>query len=180
MKNPFAQLNTLLKTEKEPERRLIRHPREREIIEIALNNLKDSPKAQELVAYMEYRGIKAGVLRGRIGREYAPNKEKFFISVADDVDIHDPKITIDFVGALARSVQEYNPHLCTIDPARGETLYVHREEQKFHDMLTWQTAFVYELGKMVNKDEFIDSFTIMGYSSLIDAYEKDLKISQAD
>jgi hypothetical protein len=46
--------------------------------------------------------------------------------------------------------------------------------QKLEDKLFWETVIVYELGKIANKNEFIDSFTLMGYYNLIDGYEKDL------
>jgi hypothetical protein len=52
---------------------------------------------------------------------------------------------------------------------------VHREGQKFEDKLYWQTGVVYELGVLGDKTEFIDSFALMGYGALIDAYQQDLK-----
>ena len=174
MKNPFESLNTLLKSEKHPEKRMIRHSKEREIIDIALGNLSQSELGQELVDFIKDYDIKISVLRGRDNRDYTPSKDAVFISVADDTDIDDPEITIHLAGAIRETYHEYDPKLRRIDPSNGESIYVQREQHKFEDKLLWETAVVYELGKLANKSEFIDSFAAMGYYSLIDAYEKDL------
>jgi len=159
----FDRLNNLIKREKPPEKRLLRHAREREIIDIALSHMSQSPMAQELIDFMNEKDIQITVLRGRENRDYAPSNKMVYISVVDDLDIHDPEITIHMIGAIRESIQEYDPHLRRITPNQGESLYVHREGQKFEDKMLWQTGIVYELGKMANKDEFIDSFTLMGY-----------------
>jgi hypothetical protein len=174
MKNPFESLNKALKADKKPEKRMIRHPKEREIIDIALNNLSQSEMGAELVKFVKDYDIKISVLRGKDNRDYSPSKDAVFISVGEDVDIEDPEITIHLAGAIRETYHEYDQKLRRLDPSNGESIYVHREQQKFEDKLLWETAVVYELGKIANKTEFIDSFTVMGYYSLIDAYEKDL------
>lgn len=180
MKNPFANLNELFKTEKPPERRLVRHPQEKEIIEIALNNLSESALGKELVDFVKENNIKISVLRGRNTRDFAPTTEVTYISVADDIDINDPEITINMVASIRGAEQEADQRLRSIPYERGESLYVQREEQKLSDILQYQAKIVYELGILANKTEFIDSFTLMGYYSLIEAYENDLKISEAN
>ena len=174
MKNPFESLNLLLKSEKPPERRMIRHSKEREIIDIALNNLSQSEMGQELVDFVNNYNVKISVLRGVDNRDYAPTKDSVFISVSESAEIDDPAHTINLAGALREASHEYDPHLKRVSIANGESIHYHREYKKFEDKLYWETGIVYELGKLSNKTEFIDSFTIMGYYSLIDAYEKDL------
>ena len=88
--------------------------------------------------------------------------------------VNDPSITLWLAGALRESSQEYDPHLKRVSLQNGETIYFHREQKKLEDKLFWQTGVAYELGKLANKPEFIDSFIVMGYYSLIEAYEKDL------
>jgi hypothetical protein len=173
MKNPFESLNTLLKKETKPEKRMIRHSREREIIDIALNRLSQSEMGQELVDFVRDYDIKISVLRGAQNRDYAPSKEAVFIAVSESMDIADPEITIHLAGAIRECSHEYDPMLQKIPFERGETIYFQREEQKLADKLQWQGIIVYQLGKLAGKTEFLDSFTIMGYSSIIDAYEKD-------
>ncbi len=174
MKNPFDSLNAILKSDKKPEKRMIRHSREREIIDICLNRLSQSEMGQELVDFVREYDIKISVLRGAQNRDYAPSKEAVFISVSESMDINEPEITIHMAGAIRECSHEYDPMLCRVSVDRGESIYIHREEQKFDDKMYWKTGIVYELGKIAGKTEFIDSFTLMGYSNLIDIYENDL------
>jgi len=174
MKNPFESLNNLIKIEKPPEKRMIRHSKEREIIDTALANLSESALGQELVQFITENNIKITVLRGRDNRDYTPSKDSVFISVAEDMDADDPEITIHLVAAIRESMQEHDPMLRTPSLDQGEAIYVHRMGQKDDDKLIWQTKVTYELGKLAKKSEFIDSFTLMGYHSLIDVYEKEL------
>jgi len=174
VKNPFESLNKLLKSEKPPERRLLRHPQEREIIDIAFNNLSLSEMGAELVTFVKEYDIKITVLRGRDNRDFAPSDKAVFISVADDMEVDDPEITIHLAGAIRETSHEYDPMLKRVRFENGESIHYHREYQKYEDKLFWETGIVYELGKIANKTEFIDSFTLMGYYNLIEAYEKDL------
>jgi len=174
MKNPFASMNSALKKEVKPEKRMIRHSKEREIIDITLNNLAQSEMGKELVDFVKDYDIKISVLRGTQNRDYAPSKEAVFITVSENMDIADPEITIHMAGAIRECSHEYDPMLRRVDPSNGESIYVHREEQKFDDKMYWMTGIVYELGKIAGKTEFIDSFTLMGYYNLIDVYEKEL------
>ena len=174
MINPFESLNKLLNSDKSPERRMIRHSKEGEIIEIALNNLSQCEMGQELVDFVNNYNVKISVLRGVENRDYSPTKDSVFISVSENTDVNDPTITIHLAGALREASHEYDPKLKRVSIDNGESIHYHREYQKFEDKLYWETGIVYELGKLSNKTEFIDSFTIMGYHSLIDAYEKDL------
>lgn len=174
MKNLFESLNAVLKKETKPEKRMIRHAREREIIDIAMNNLSQSEMGMELVTFVKDYDIKLSVLRASHNRDYAPTKESVFITVSDDMDIDDPEITIHLAGAIRECSHEYDPMLRRLDPSNSESLYVHREEQKFDDKMYWMTGITYELGKIAGKNEFIDSFALMGYYNLLDVYEKDL------
>ena len=174
MKNPFDSLNNLLSKETKPEKRMIRHSKEREIIDIALNRLSQSEMGQELVDFVRNYDIKISVLRGADNRDYAPSKEAVFISVSESMDIDDPEITIHMAGAIRECSHEYDPMLCRVSVDRGESIHYQREAQKFEDKLFWEAGIVYELGKIAGKTEFIDSFTLMGYYNLIEAYEKDL------
>lgn len=174
MKNPFASLNALFITEKPPERRFIRHPQEREIIENALNNLSMSDKGQELIDFVNSNDLKITVLRGQHNREFTPNKTNAYLTISESTHINDPSITIHMIGAIREAMHEYDPQLKTPSLSQGESIYVHRMGQKDDDKLIWQTMIVYELGKIANKSDFLDTFMLMGYYDLIDAYEKDL------
>ena len=170
----FDKLGKLLKQEKTPERRLVRHPQEKEIIDIAQGNLRQSELGQELLDFLKEKDIQISVLRGRVTRDFAPGDKAVYITVADNTPIEDPDITIYLVGAIREAAQEYDQMLKKIPFERGESLFIQREEAKLQDKLIWQTNIVYELGKLANKTEFIDSFAAMGYYNLIEAYEKDL------
>lgn len=174
MKNPFASLNALFITEKPPERRFIRHPQEREIIENALNNLSMSDKGQELIDFVNSNDLKITVLRGQHNREFTPNKTNAYLTISESTHINDPSITIHMIGAIREAMHEHDPMLKKVSYDQGESIYVQREERKLSDKLQYQTIIVYELGKIANKSEFIDSFLLMGYYDLIVAYEKDL------
>ena len=130
---------------------------------------------RKLLKFINDNEIKITVLRGRFNRDYSPSEETVFISVSNDIDITDPAITIHLAGSIRETAQERDQMLRRVGIDRGESIYVHREGQKFEDKLFWQTGIVYELGKVAGKTEFIDSFTLMGYSSLVDAYEHDLQ-----
>jgi hypothetical protein len=174
MQNPFEAIKKAVTRETKPEKRLIRHAREREIIDIALGNLALSEAGQELVDFARENEIQMTVLRGREARDYTSNAKNAYIVAPDSIDIDDPDLTIHLTGAIREAIQEYDPSLRRMGLEKGEQLYTHREGQKFEDKLFWQTIIVYELGKLANKSEFIDSFATMGYYNLIDGYEKDL------
>lgn len=178
IKNPFQSLNTLFTTEKPLEKRRLRHTFESEIINIALDNLSQSPMGIELIEFINEKEINIAILRGRTNRAYSITEKFVHISVADNAYIDDPEITIHLAGAMREAAQEYDTMLRRVGVDHGESIYVHREGQKFEDKLFWQTGIVYELGILANREEFIDSFTLMGYRSLIDAYQDDLEQSK--
>ncbi len=180
MKNPFESLNAALKIKKPHENRRLRHPNETEIINIALNNMAQSEIGTELSRFIEDSNINISILRGRESRDYAPSDQTVFLSVNEDLDIRDPIITIHLAGAIRETAQEHDKMLRRVGVDHGESIYVHREAQKFEDKLYWQTGLVYELGRVAGRTEFIDSFTLMGYSSLVDAYENDLLKKQGN
>lgn len=175
MKNPFESLNTLLKNDKPVEKRMIRHSKEREIIDIALNRLTQSEVGKILADFVSDYDVKITVLRGTDNRDYVPTKDSVFIAASESSEVNDPAHTIHLAGALREASQEYEPQLKRVSVDNGESIYYHREQKRFEDKIIWQTAVVYELGKIANKSEFIDTFTLMGYSYLIDAYEKDFE-----
>ena len=175
MKNPFESLNTLFKSDKPIEKRRLRHTYEREIIDIALDNLSQSQMGIELIEFLNDKAISIAILRGRTNRAYSITDKLVHISVTEDANIDDPEITIYLAGAIREAAQEYDTMLRRVGVDHGESIYVHREGQKFEDKLFWQTGIVYELGIIANRPEFIDSFTLMGYGSLIDAYDNDLQ-----
>lgn len=177
MKNPFEALKKAVGKETKAEKRLIRHAREREILDIALGNMSQSEAGQELLDFARENDINFAVLRGRDARDYTSNAKNAYIVAPDSIDSDDPDLTIHLVGAIRESIQEYDPNLRRIALEKGEDLYVHREGQKFEDKLFWQTIIVYELGKIASRTEFIDSFATMGYYSLIEGYEKDLTLN---
>lgn len=174
MESLFASLKKAVKSDKQPEKRLIRHSREREIIDYALGMLSLSEKGQQLLDFVNEKQIKISVLRGRQSRDYTPQENSVYVSVSEDMPITDPDITIHMAGALRAAMQEFDPNLRKPDIDKGESFFVHRMGEKSDDKLIWQAIIVYELGNFANKPEFIDSFATMGYYSLIQAYEKDL------
>ena len=174
MKNPFDSLNTILKAKKPLENRRLRHSQEHEIIRIALDNLSQSEMGVELLTFLNDFDIKLAVLRGRHTRNHSTSDKFVFISVSEAADISDPEITIRIAGAIRETAQEHDKMLRRVGVDHGESIYVHREGQKFEDKLYWQTGIVYELGRLGERAEFIDSFALMGYASLVDAYEHDL------
>ena len=174
MKNPFESLKNAINKEKPAEKRMIRHPQESEIIEIALNNMSLSEAGQELVDFANENDIKITILRGRDTRDYTSNAKNAYVVVSGNTEIDDPDITIHLTGSLREAIQEYEPSLRRIGIEKGENLWMYRDQQKFEDKLYWQMVIVYELGKFANRTEFIDSFATMGYYNLIEAYEKDL------
>jgi len=175
MNKLFESLNGILKSDKPLENRRLRHPQETEIIDIAKANLSQSEMGTELLNFINDNNIKISVLRGRYNRTHTMSDNVAFISAYEDVDVRSPDLTINLVAAIREVAQEHDTMLRRVGVDSGESLYVHREGQKFEDKLYWQTGVVYELGRVANKLEFIDSFTLMGYGSLIDAYEQDLK-----
>lgn len=174
VKNPFTALKKAVTSDKPVEKRIIRHSREREIIDHCLGMLSLSEAGQELIDFAAENDIKYTVLRGRTARDYAPNARNAYIVIPDIMDTDSADVVIHFTGALREAIQEFEPSLRRIGVEQGEQTYVHREGQKLEDKLFWQTIIVYELGIMANKSEFIDSFASMGYYNLIDGYEKDL------
>lgn len=170
----FAKLNGFIKKEQSPEKRMIRHAQEREIINIALANLSHCDTGRALLNFIDEHHLDITVLRGRRNRDYTSSKNAIFISVGATMDIHDAEISIHMAGAIRETMQEYNQQLRRLNADHSETSYVLREEQKHEDKLFWQTAVVYELGKLNDQSEFIDAFILMGYGALVDAYERDL------
>ena len=177
IKNPFEALKKAVSNTKPAEKRLIRHAQEREIIDYALNNLAQSEAGQELVDFANENEIKITILRGGPTRDYTSNAKNAYLVASDSVEFDDPDLTIHLTGALREAIQEYDPALRRMGLEKGESMYTHREGQKFEDKLFWQTIIVYELGKLANKSEFIDSFGSMGYYDLIEGYEKDLTLN---
>lgn len=175
MKNPFESLNAAIKKTRLHENRRLRHTHETEIIETAMANLSQSEMGAALVEFIYANNLTVSILRGRYSRDYAPSDDTIFLSVSSDAAIDDPAITIHMAGAIRETAQEHDNHLRRVGVDHGESIYVHREGQKFEDKLFWQTGIVYELGVLGGRTEFIDSFTLMGYSSLIDAYAHDLE-----
>ena len=49
MKNPFESLNSALKSVRTMDNRRLRHPKETEIIQIALNNLSQSEMGSKII-----------------------------------------------------------------------------------------------------------------------------------
>lgn len=177
LKNPFESLKSAIAKDKPAEKRLVRHPQEREIIEIALSNMEQSEAGKELVDFARENDIKISVLRGRTARDYTSDAKNAYIIAPDGIDVDDPDLTIHLTGAIREAIQEYEPSLRRIGLEKGEQFYTLRETQKFEDKLFWQTIITYELGKMASRSEFIDSFATMGYYSLIEGYEKDLTLN---
>jgi hypothetical protein len=172
--NLFSKLNGFLKKEKPPEKRMIRHPQEREIINIALANLSHCDMGRALLSFVDEHHLDITVLRGRKNRDYASSKNAVFISVGANMDITDPEITIHMAGSIRETMQEYDQHLRRLSVDNSENAYVLREEQKHEDKLFWQTGIVYEMGRLHDHPEYIDAFMLMGYGALVDAYERDL------
>jgi hypothetical protein len=175
MKNPFESLNGLLKSKEPAERRIIRHPKETEIIEIAMNNLSQSEMGTELARHIHDNNIMMTVLRGRHSRNFTTSADTIYIAAPDNIDVDAPELTIMLVGAIRESAQEMDNMLRRVGVDNGESIYVHREGQKFEDKLFWQTGVVYELGQVAERTEFVDAFMIMGYGALLDAYAEDLE-----
>ena len=175
MNKLFESLNGILKSDKPRENRRLRHAQETEIIDIAKANLSQSEMGAELLDFVKKQDIKISILRGRYNRNHTMSEDAVFITVNDNIDIRSADITIHLAGAIREAAQEQDQMLRRVGVEQGENIYVHREGQKFEDKLFWQTGIVYELGVVAHKSEFIDSFTLMGYGSLIDAYEQDLK-----
>jgi hypothetical protein len=172
--NLFTKLNGFLKKEKQPEKRMIRHAQEREIINIALANLSHCDMGRVLLGFIEEHSLDITVLRGRKNRDYASSKNAVFISVGSNMNIEDPEITIHMAGAIRETMQEYEQQLRRLSIDNSENAYVLREEQKHEDKLFWQTGVVYEMGRLNDYPEYIDAFMLMGYGALVDAYERDL------
>jgi hypothetical protein len=172
--NLFSKLNGFLKKEKQPEKRMIRHAQEREIINIALANLSHCDMGRVLLGFIEEHSLDITVLRGRKNRDYASSKNAVFISVGSNMNIEDPEITIHMAGAIRETMQEYEQQLRRLSIDNSENAYVLREEQKHEDKLFWQTGVVYEMGRLNDYPEYIDAFMLMGYGALVDAYERDL------
>ena len=170
----FSKLNSILKKEKPPEKRLIRHPQEREIINIAIANLSQCEMGKALLEFIDSHHLDVTVLRGKRNRDYPTSKNGIYISVSTRMDIEDPEITIHMAGAIRETMQEHDPHLRRLGVDNSESAYVMREEQKFEDKLFWQTGVAYELNQQANRREFIDAWYLMGYGALLDAYERDL------
>lgn len=179
MNKLFESLNNILKSDKPRENRRLRHPKETEIIDIAKSNLSQSEMGAELLSFLNKENISIAVLRGRYNRSHTTSKNTIYITVYEDIDIRSADITIHLIAAIRQAAQEYDNMLRRVGVEQGESIYVHREGQKFEDKLYWQTGIVYELGKIAHKTEFIDSFTLMGYGSLIEAYEQDLNYEQS-
>ena len=174
MNTLFESLNNVLKSDKPKENRRLRHPHETEIIERAMNNLSQSDMGRELIDFVQDNNIVINILRGRHNRDHSNSDNVVFMSLAENINIRDPEITIHLAGAIREVAQEHDTHLRRVAVEQGESIYVHREGMKYEDKLYWQTGVVYELGKVAGKVEFIDSFTLMGYGLLVDAYEQDL------
>ena len=174
LKNPFMALKKATTDKKPVEKRIIRHANEKEIINHCLAMLSLSEAGQELLDFAAANDIKYTVLRGRTARDYAPIAHNAYIIVPDTMPIDSADIVIHFIGALREAIQEYEPDLRRIGIEKGESIYAYKEAEKFEDKMLWQTITVYELGKLANNPEFIDSFAAMGYYHLIEGYEKDL------
>ncbi len=154
---------------------MVRHSREKEIIDIALSNLTQSEMGSELTEFARDYDVKISVLRGTENRDYVTGAQAAYIAVSEETASEDPINTISLAGALREASHEYDPQLKRISINNGESVHYHREHKKYEDKLFWQTGIVYELGILSNRTEFIDSFTLLGYYNLIEAYEKDLQ-----
>lgn len=176
MKDLFESINAKIRKKIPTENRRLRHSKEREIIDNALGNLSQSDIGTELIEFINEKKVEISVLRGRYNRDHSMSDNHVFISVSEDTNIDDPEITIRLVGAIRETAQEGEQMLRRVGIESGESIYVHREGQKFEDKLYWQTGVVYELGILADRPEFLDSFTLMGYGTLVDAYEADIKI----
>lgn len=174
MTNPFDALNKAVKRNVEPRKGGFRHDREDEIIAHALDNLALSAKGRELIAFRNTYDIQIGVLKSKNPVDYVPAEKTAYISATSSQNIDDPELTIHLAGALREAMQEHIDNLKKPTVAMGQTNFANRFGDKVEDKLIWQTLIVFELGKNANKSEFIDTFRAMGYSDLIESYEKDL------
>jgi hypothetical protein len=172
--NPFAALKAAVTPPKPVDKRVLRHRKEREIIEHCRLMLGLSEAGQELLGFADENNIQFSILRGRAARDYAPNAYNAYVVVPDDMKMTDPDIVIHFVGALREAIQEHDPDLRRFTVDKGEQAYVSREVERFDDKMIWETIIVYELGIFEGRTEYIDSFATMGYYNLIESYEKDL------
>lgn len=173
-KNPFAALKSAVAAKKPIDKRVMRHSKEREIIEHCKEMLGLSEAGRELLDFARDNDIQYSVLRGRTARDYAPNAHNAYIVVPDTMRLTDPDIVIHFTGALREAIQDHDPELQRLTVDKGEQAYVSREVERFDDKMIWKTIIVYELGILEGKSEYIDSFATMGYYNLIESYEKDL------
>lgn len=174
MSSLFESLNKAIKKNMAPRKSGYRHEREAEIISHALAMLSLSPKGCELIAFKNNSNIKIGVLKSKTSVDYVPSEKTAYVSATYGQKIDDPAIVIHLAGALREAMQDYDPSLKKPTVSMGQAAFANRFGDKVEDKLIWQTIIVYELGKMANKSEFIDSFRAMGYDNLIQAYEKDL------
>lgn len=172
--NPFDALNNAVKKAATPPKGGFRHEKEVEIVKHALEMLALSPKGRELIAFKNNHNISIGVLKSKNSVDYAPSERTAYISASSGQKADDPALTINLAGALREAMQEHDNTLKKPEISMTQANYNNRFIDKIEDKLVWQTLVVYELGKIANKSEFIDTFAAMGYSNLIESYEKDL------
>lgn len=174
MSELFQKLQKMLKQPATPEKRFIRHANEAEMINTAIANLSEIEMGRILAQFVENENKTITILRGRFNNDFATSEDSIYVSIPSNMDVDDPQITIRLAGAIRIAMQESDPMLRRVGVDRGESIYVQREEHKHEDKLFWQTGVVYELGTFAGREEFIDSFTLMGYGALLSAYEEDL------
>jgi len=172
--NPFDTLNKAVKRNIEPRKGGFRHEREDEIISHALGNMSLSAKGQELITFKDTHDIQIGVLKSKSPVDYVPEEKTAYISATSSQNSDDPILTIHLAGALREAMQEHIDTLKKPTIAMSEAEFSNRFVDKATDKLVWQTIIVYELGKIANMPEFVDSFVSMGYSNLIESYGKKL------
>jgi len=175
MNSLLDSLNSFIKSAKTPERRMIRHPHESEIIEHSLNELRQCATGTVLVEFMEHNAVILNILRGRYHRNFVTNKDTAYVSIPESVTYDSPESVILVAGSLREAMQEYDQMLKKVGVEQGETIYVHREEKRHENKLFWKSAIVYELGVLKNHLEYVEAFNMMGYASLLEAYQEDME-----
>ena len=157
------------------------HDNEVAILREATQVLNQSETGRELLDFARQNGIAVHVIR---------NKEKFgllhgdstvYISCPAGQDLKPTHAAIQLAGALRQAQQETEEGLKrpkSVNIPHDQLVRTYVEKDK--DVIWYQSAVVHELAKINGLSQIVDDFTSMGYLSLYEAFQEDIKSQGLD
>lgn len=178
MNSVIDKLNKALGSDKEPTRLApgsISHENSGSILQSARDILSHSATGQELLDFADKTEVNIMVVKSRDSFAAQPDPKAVYVSAPAGAKTATPDLVIQLVAALRESFQDTDIDWKRPTFAVGKDRFVKTMVDKRKDSLFLQCVVVQELTNNLHTQDFLDAFDKMGYSSIMEAYQKDLQ-----